>query len=313
LLAIMVVILLWSRTPAYGVLFSQIEDRDGGAIIAALEQMNVPYQLKDQGSAIYVPKGDVYKTRMNLAAQGLPRGGSVGYEIMDDLRFGASQFTEQVNYQRAIEGELAQTIESLFSVEKARVHLALPRDTLFTRQRQPASASVLLTLYPGRHLAAEQVSAITWLVASSVPNLQAQHVSIVNQNGRLLSGSSEESKQLNQQRQINHEFEQLAIERIFNILEPIVGEDNVRAQVNAEIDFAQREETSETYSPNQIPDTAAVRSEQQLTSIDNQLGLAQGVPGALSNQPPTPATAPIVTTEEDGTTDDNVSETNQNN
>src|SRR5699024_1614835 len=110
-----------------------------------------------------------------------------------------------------------------------------------------------------------------------------------------------------------HEFEQLAIERILNILEPIVGEDNVRAQVNAEIDFAQREETSETYSPNQIPDTAAVRSEQQLTSIDNQPGLAQGVPGALSNQPPTPATAPIVTTEEDGTTDDNVSETNQNN
>src|SRR5699024_5612584 len=116
-----------------------------------------------------------------------------------------------------------------------------------------------------------------------------------------------------QQRQITHEFEQLAIERILNILEPIVGEDNVRAQVNAEIDFAQREETSETYSPNQIPDTAAVRSEQQLTSIDNQPGLAQGVPGALSNQPPTPATAPIVTTEEDGTTDDNVSETNQNN
>src|SRR5690625_2589902 len=181
LMAIMVVILLWSRTPAYGVLFSQIEDRDGGAIIAALEQMNVPYQLKDQGSAIYVPKGDVYKTRMNLAAQGLPRGGSVGYEIMDDLRFGASQFTEQVNYQRAIEGELAQTIESLFSVEKARVHLALPKDTLFTRQRQPASASVMLSLYPGRHLTAEQVSAITWLVASSVPNLQADKVSIVKE------------------------------------------------------------------------------------------------------------------------------------
>ena len=313
LLAIMVVILLWSRTPAYGVLFSQIEDRDGGAIIAALEQMNVPYQLKDQGSAIYVPKGDVYKTRMNLAAQGLPRGGSVGYEIMDDLRFGASQFTEQVNYQRAIEGELAQTIESLFSVEKARVHLALPKDTLFTRQRQPASASVMLSLYPGRHLTAEQVSAITWLVASSVPNLQADKVSIVNQNGRLLSGSSQESKQLDQQRQITHEFEQLAIERILNILEPILGEDNVRAQVSAEIDFAQHEETSETYSPNQTPDTAAVRSEQQLTSIDNQPGLAQGVPGALSNQPPAPAVAPIVTPDEGEASDNNATETKANN
>lgn len=296
LVAIFIVLILWSRTPAYGILFSQIEDRDGGAIIAALEQMNVPYQLKDHGASIYVPKDQVYKTRMNLAAQGLPRGGSVGYEIMDELRFGASQFSEQVNYQRAIEGELAQTIESLFSVEKARVHLALPKDTLFTRHRQPASASVMLNLYSGRHLSAEQVSAITWLVASSVPNLQADAVSVVTQNGRLLSGSSEESKLLDKQRQITQEVEQLAIERILNILGPILGPDNVRAQVSAEIDFSQREETSETYTPNQTPNTAAVRSEQQQTSIDNQPGLAQGIPGALSNQPPAPATAPIETT-----------------
>src|SRR5690625_7806627 len=137
---------------------------------------------------------------------------------MNELRLGASQLSEQVNYQRAIEGELAQTIESLFSVEQARVHLALPKDTLFTRHRQPASASVMLNLYSGRHLSAEQVSAITWLVASSVPNLQSDAVSVVTQNGRLLSGSSEESKLLDKQRQITQEVEQLAIERILNIL-----------------------------------------------------------------------------------------------
>lgn len=295
LVAVVIVLILWSRTPAYGVLFSQIEERDGGAIIAALEQMNVPFKLGDHGSAIYVPQDLVYKTRMNLAAQGLPRGSNVGYELMDEIRFGASQFAEQVNYQRALEGELAQTIESLFSVEKARVHLALPRDTLFTRHRQAASASVMLTLYPGRHLTEEQVSAISWLVASSVPNLQAENVSIVNQTGQLLSGSSEAAKQLDKQRRITQEVEQLAIERILNILVPIVGEGNVHAQVSAEIDFSQREETSETYAPNQKPYAAAIRSEQLNTAIDNQPGLAQGVPGALSNQPPVPATAPIAT------------------
>lgn len=309
LVAIFVVLILWSRTPAYGVLFSQIQDRDGGAIIAALEQMNVPYKLGDSGSAIYVPKDQVHETRMNLAAQGLPRGGNIGYEIMDDIRFGASQFAEQVNYQRALEGELAQTIESLFSVEKARVHLALPKDTLFTRHRQPASASVMLNLYPGRHLTEEQVSAITWLVASSVPNLQAENVSVVNQTGRLLSGSSDEAKLLDKQRRITQEVEQLAIERILSILNPIVGEGNVHAQVSAEIDFSEKEETSETFSPNQKPNSAAVRSEQLNTSIDNQPNLAQGVPGALSNQPPAPATAPIINPQDGEGEDDAAAET----
>lgn len=294
LVAVFVVLIMWSREPSYGVLFSQIEDRDGGAIIAALEQMNVPYKLGDNGSAIYVPNNLVYETRMNLAAQGLPKGGNVGFELMDETRFGASQFAEQVNYQRALEGELSQTIQSLFSVEKARVHLALPRDTLFTRHRQPASASVLVSLYPGRHLTEEQVSAIAWLVASSVPNLNVEHVSVVDQSGRLLSSSNDESKQLDNQRRIVQEIEQLSIQRILNILTPVLGEDNIRAQVSAEIDFAQREETSETYRPNQLPGQAAVRSEQLETTIDNQPTAVQGVPGALTNQPPAPAQAPII-------------------
>jgi len=294
LVALFVVILMWSRSPSYSVLFSQIDDRDGGAIIAALEQMNVPYQLGDHGSAIYVPSDQVHQTRMNLAAEGLPKGGNVGFELMDESRFGASQFAEQVNYQRALEGELSQTIESLYSIKKARVHLALPRETLFTRDRKPASASVMLNLYPGRHLNREQVAAITWLVASSVPNLNAERVSVVDQSGQLLSQYDDDSGQLDHQRRITREVEELAVQRIINILAPVVGEDNIRAQVSAEIDFSQREETAETYTPNQKPGTAAIRSEQLQTQIDNQPLRAQGVPGALSNQPPAPAVAPII-------------------
>jgi len=298
LIAIFVVAILWSREPNYAVLFSQIDDRDGGAIITALEQMNVPYELKDHGNAIYVPKDLVHEARMNLAAQGLPKGGNIGYEIMDDTRFGASQFAEQINYQRALEGELAQTIESLFSVEKARVHLAIPRDTLFTRDQRQASASVLLSLYPGRHLSAEQVSAITWLVSSSIPNLSPEHVSVVDQSGRLLSATDEDKTHRDYQRQITQEVEQLAAQRIMHILTPILGEENVRAQVSAEIDFIQREETMESYTPNQKPGEAAIRSEQLETSIENQPSMAQGVPGALTNQPPAPAIAPIVDPEQ---------------
>lgn len=293
LIAIFIVLIMWSREPTYGVLFSQVDDRDGGAIIAALEQMNVPYKLGDHGSAIYVPTNLVHETRMNLATEGLPKGGNVGFELMDETRFGASQFAEQVNYQRALEGELSQTIESLYSIKKARVHLALPRETLFTRDRQPASASVVLNLFPGRYLSREQVSAIAWLVASSVPNLSADKVSVVDQSGQLLSQSDDDSSQLDHQRRVTKEVEELAVQRIINILGPVVGEDNIRAQVSADIDFAQREETAETYTPNQRPGEAAVRSEQLETTINNQPTFAQGIPGALSNQPPAPAVAPL--------------------
>ncbi|MGE8603207.1 flagellar basal-body MS-ring/collar protein FliF, partial [Bordetella trematum] len=185
--AVIVALALWGREPDYKVLFSNLEDRDGGAIVSALGQMNVPYRFSDNGGAILVPANRVYDARMQLAAQGLPRGGSVGFELMDNARFGASQFAEQINYQRGLEGELARSIEAMHSVQRARVHLAMPRQSLFVRDRQPPTASVLLNLYPGRGLADAQVSAIAWLVASSVPDLNVDNVSIVDQNGRLLS------------------------------------------------------------------------------------------------------------------------------
>ncbi len=296
LVAIIVAAALWSREPDYKVLFSNLDDRDGGAIVTALGQMNVPYRFSDNGAAILVPGSRVYDARMQLASQGLPRGGSVGFELMDNARFGASQFAEQINYQRGLEGELARSIEAMHSVQHARVHLALPRQSLFVRDRQPPTASVLLNLHPGRSLADAQVSAISWLVASSVPDLTADNVSIVDQNGRLLSAPAGEGRGMDaDQMRFVREVEQRTVERILTILNPLVGPGNVHAQASAEVDFARREETSETYRPNQEPGQAAVRSQQ--TSDSRQVGVnpAVGVPGALSNQPPAGVQAPLAT------------------
>ncbi|HWK59892.1 MAG TPA: flagellar basal-body MS-ring/collar protein FliF [Eoetvoesiella sp.] len=295
LAAIVIVLALWSRSPDYGVLFSNLEDRDGGTIVAALTQMNVPYKLSESGSAILVPKDRVHEVRLQLAGQGLPRGSGVGFELMDNTRFGASQFTEQVTYQRALEGELASTIQAVHAVKSARVHLAIPRESLFVRDRQAPTASVLLTLQGGRTLSAGQVSAITWLVSSSVPNLSADNVSIIDQNGRLLTSPSGEAGVDGTQRSYINDVEQRTVQRILTLLTPLVGPGNVRAQASADVDFSQREQTSETYRPNQKPGEAAVRSEQTSSSEQSRTQPPEGIPGALTNQPPANATAPIVT------------------
>jgi len=295
LVALLAVAVMWGREPDYRVLFSNLDDRDGGAIVAALGQMNVPYRFSENGTALLVPSERVYDTRMQLAAQGLPRGGSVGFELLDNTRFGASQFTEQVNYQRGLEGELARSIEAMNTVQRARVHLAMPRQSLFVRERQAPTASVLLNLYPGRSLSDAQVSAITWLVASSVPELNADNVSIVDQNGRLLSAPQGEGRGMDaDQSRFVRELEQRTVERILTILNPLVGPGNVHAQASADVDFARREETSEVYRPNQEPGQAAVRSQQTSDSRQTGVNPAQGVPGALSNQPPPNAQAPLV-------------------
>ncbi|MCD0505454.1 flagellar basal-body MS-ring/collar protein FliF [Bordetella petrii] len=295
LVAIVAVLALWGREPDYKVLFSNLDDRDGGAIVTALGQMNVPYRFSTDGRALLVPAERVYDTRMQLASQGLPRGGSVGFELLDNSRFGASQFAEQVNYQRGLEGELARSIEAMNTVQSARVHLALPRQSLFVRDRQAPTASVLLHLYPGRSLSDAQVAAVGWLVASSVPDLTAENISIVDQNGRLLSAPTTEGRGVDaDQSRFRRDIEQRTVERILTILNPLVGPGNVQAQASAEVDFARREQTSEVYRPNQDPGQAAVRSKQTSDSLQTGVNPAQGVPGALSNQPPGAAQAPIV-------------------
>ena len=186
-LALMAAIWMWNQKPAYKVLLSNFSDRDGGAIIAALQQMNIPYQFAEGGGAILVPAERVHDTRLKLASQGLPKGGNVGFELMENQKLGVSQFLEQVNFQRALEGELARSINSIAMVQSARVHLAIPKPSVFVRDKQPPTAAVLVNLYPGRTLDVQQVNSIIHLVSSSVPELTAKNVTVVDQNGLLLS------------------------------------------------------------------------------------------------------------------------------
>ncbi|WP_255989975.1 flagellar basal-body MS-ring/collar protein FliF [Chitinolyticbacter albus] len=285
---------LWSREPQYRILFTNVPDAEGGAIVQALQQANVPYKLEG-GGTISVPAEKVYDTRLQLAAQGLPKSGNVGFELMDNQRFGISQFAEQVNYQRAIEGELARSIETVAAVEKARVHLATPKQTVFLRDQQKPTASVMLTLRPGRVLDDAQVAGIVHLVSSSVPSLPVKNVTVVDQDGNLLSRSPEFNNSSLDARQLMYvqHVEKNYVERVQAILEPIVGKGNVRAEVTAQLDFAEVEQTSETFKPNNASE-AAIRSQQSLSmNGSNNEQAPAGVPGALSNQPPGAAAAPI--------------------
>ncbi|VVD62064.1 flagellar M-ring protein FliF [Pandoraea iniqua] len=292
LIALLIAVFLWSRAPDYKVLYSNLSDRDGGAIITSLQQMNVPYKFAEGGGAILVPSEQVHDVRLRLASQGLPKGGLVGFELMDNQKFGISQFAEQVNYQRALEGELARSVESLSAVQAARVHLAIPKPSVFVREQQKPSASVLVTLYPGRVLDDGQVSAIVHMVSSSVPELPVKNVTILDQNGNLLSAQSGNALGLDaSQLKYVRELEQSYARRIESILNPIVGAGNVHAQVTADVDFNQVEQTSENYKPNS--GEQAVRSQQSSEATQVGANPAGGVPGALSNQPPGQATAPI--------------------
>jgi len=286
--------MLWGGKPDYKVLYTNVSDRDGGAIIASLQQMNVPYKFAEGGGAILVASDKVPEVRLRLAAQGLPKGGGVGFELMDNQKFGTSQFAEQVNYQRALEGELARTIESIATVESARVHLALPKSSLFVREQKKPSASVILNLRRGRSIDEGQVSAIVHMISSSVPDLDAKSVTLVDQRGNLLSAAHTGARGLDvSQLKYSQEIEQGYIRRIEAILQPIVGASNVRAQVAADIDFSVVEHTDEKYRPNQEPGSAAIRSQQSSESTQPGGAPPGGVPGALSNQPPANPIAPI--------------------
>lgn len=293
-IALVAGVLMWNRAPDYAVLFSNLDERDGGQIIAALQQQNVPYRMSANGNAILVPQAQVHETRLRLAADGLPKGGLAGFELMDGQKLGISQFNEQVNYQRALEGELSRTVQSIDAVAGARVHLAMPKQTAFLRDEQRPTASVMVNMRPGRVLDRSQVAGIVHLVSSSVPRMTADGVKIIDQNGTLLTERSDpllhaglDARQLEYVRAMEKAF----IERIGNILAPMVGKDNFRAQVAADVDFDQVEQTAESYKPNPSPDQA-IRS-QHTTEAINPLQGPQGVPGALTNQPPVPATAPL--------------------
>ena len=286
---------MWSKAPDFRVLYANLSDRDGGAVVAALSQMNVPYRFSEVGGAIMVPAHQLHEVRMKLAAQDLPRAGGDGFRAIDNQKFGTSQFVEQINYQRALETELARSIQTVASVQSARVHLAINRPSVFVRDAQKPSASVVLQLTAGRSLEPGQVNAIVNLVSNSVPDLPSRNVTVVDQTGTLLSsqgmqGNGLDPGQLKYKREMESDF----VKNIEKIISPFVGDGNVRAQVTAEMDFSKIERVDKTFDPNTNQEKAALRSQSTSESIQGGTGAAGGgIPGAASNQPPQTATAPI--------------------
>ena len=298
LVALIAASYMWTQQPDYRVLFANVSDKDGGAIVAQLSQMNVPHKYSEGGGAIMVPSDKVHEVRLRLASQGLPKGGNVGFELMEGQKFGATQFQEQVNYQRGLEGELAKSIQSLASVQSARVHLAMPKQSVFLREQQKPSASVIVSLHAGRSLDRAQVAGIVHLVSSSITDMPIKSVAVLDQGGTLLSQSTDASMagsldpaQLGYAREIEDGYAR----RILDLVEPIVGRGNVRAQVTSDIDFNVVESTAELFTPNQGAEAkTSIRSQSTAESVGTAGSSVGGVPGAMSNQPvPTP-TAPLV-------------------
>lgn len=291
---------MWSRSPDYSLLYANLADRDAGAIVTALITAEIPHKLEQSSGAVMVPKDRVHEARLLLASDGLPQGSGMGFELIGQEKgLGVSQFMESARYQHMLETELVRTITHFRAVQSARVHLALPKQSVFVRDRKLASASVMVELYPGRRLEESQVAAVVNLVASSIPDLEAGEITVVDQQGRLLTEGNESAEmKLNaQQFAYKTRVEESYVSRIENLLAPLAGAGKIRAQVNTVMDFTVTESTSESYDP----DNAAIRSEQSSNQTQTgDAGQVGGIPGALSNQPPV--------TGQDATTIDSVTE-----
>src|SRR5271155_127086 len=285
-------LVLWSQGQNYTVLYGQLSERESAQVMDALTAAGIEYKLNPSG-AVSVPETKVQLARIRLASQGLPQSDSMGIEIIQkDSALGNSSLAESVRYQSVLETELARTIIKVQGVHSARVHLALPKPSVFLRDAHKATASVMLQLYPGRRLEPGQVAAIVHLVASSVPELAASDVTLVDQAGSLLNSPDENAESAASTRQFEYtrKLEESYQRRIIELLEPMVGAGRVRATVTADLDFTVTEETRENYDPQKT----AVRSEQ--TSKESRKGGdgAEGIPGALSNQPPGTSGAPNI-------------------
>ena len=286
-------VVLWSKAPDYRVLFSNLEFVDANQVIEQLKLYNIPYKFEGDGRAVLVPDEYVHQARLKLASEGFTVDKTIGFELMDkDQGLGASQFMENARYRRGLEGELARTITSMIAVRNARIHLAIPKDTVFVRDQRKTSASVFLELFAGRKLDRGQVAAIANLVASSIPMLDVKDVTVVDQRGQLLNSRDEDGDVVLAAKQFEYsrKVEETLLNRVNSILLPVVGQGRFRAEVSAEIDFTSVEQTDELFNP----DLPALRSEQ--TVDENKVGVAssEGVPGALSNQPPGPSAVPEV-------------------
>lgn len=285
-------VVLWSQQPDYRPLYGSLSGMDANQVVEALGAADIPYKIEPNSGALLVKSDDLARARMKLAAAGVAPGDStVGFEILDkEQGLGSSQFMEATRYRRGLEGELARTISSLNNVKGARVHLAIPKSSVFVRDERKPTASVLVELYPGRSLEPSQVMAIVNLVATSVPELEKSQVTVVDQKGNLLSDQQELSELTMAGKQFDYtrRMETLYTQRVHSILQPVLGNGRYKAEVSADVDFSAVESTSEMYNPDQ----PALRSEQKLAEERQTSGGPQGVPGALSNQPPAPGAAP---------------------
>ena len=291
-------VVLWSQTPNYSLLYGSLSDQDASQVVESLQKANIEYRIDQASGAVMVPSSVVYDARMKLAADGLPKSANSGFGMLnEEQKLGTSQFIEKARYQHALENELAMSISKVSSVKAARVHLALPKESVFLRNRQPPSASVILDLYPGYRLEAGQVAAIANLVSASVPSLDVANVSIIDQYGHLMTNnqSSAELAMTATQFQYATEVENSYIKRIENILIPLLGQDGVKAQVTAELDFTSSEQTRESYNP----DMPALRSERLEEDSKSSSSIAGGVPGALSNQPSVDGSSPEIASKSD--------------
>jgi len=282
---LVVSLVLWLTRPAYLVLFPNLPERESAQVMEALDRTGVPFRLDPASGALQVPAGQLHEARLKLATEGLPKASGFGFELLEkDQGLGTSRLIEDARYHRAIEGELARSIATLDSVESARVHLALPRQSVFVRERTRPTASVLLNLYAGRSLDEGRVAGIVHLVSSSIPDLDPENVTVVDQRGRLLTQPHSHMDGLaatGQQLDFTRRLEEGYVRRIMDIITPIVGADAIRAQVAADVDFSRVERTTEVYDP----ERSAVRSEQISEDERRDRGM-MGVPGALTNQPP---------------------------
>ncbi|MCG6866377.1 MAG: flagellar M-ring protein FliF [Thiogranum sp.] len=283
--ALGVAVVLWSQNPNYTVLYANLGSKDAGQVVDALQKSGIQFKVDEATGAVMVESSKLQHARMELAKDGLPEGNAMGFELLEkEQGFGTSQFIETARFQRALEGELGRTIATLRNVDTARIHLAIPKRSVFLRDRSEPTASVMVDLYSGRSLDEEQVAAIVHLVSSSVPHLKPENVTVVDQGGKLLSNGAADKgmAQTSTQFAYNRKLEMNYADRIRQLLEPIVGAGRVRASVNAELDFTVTERTQESFNP----DLPALRSEQVSEDHSARSDVASGVPGALSNQPP---------------------------
>jgi len=288
-IALGIMMVLWLREPGYRPLYGHLADKEAGQVVDALQANNIPFKLEENSGSIMVPPERIYEARLKLAAQGLPQSTGTGFELLEQTPgLGVSQFMENARYQHAMEIELARTISSLQPVQNARVHLALPKQSVFVREQKKAAASVVVQLYQGRSLESGQVAAIVHLVASSVPGMETNQVTVVDQRGNLLTDNTRnaddtamDASHLAYTRQVEQDY----IRRVEDILTPLLGRDRIRAQITADLDFTRTEQTRESYDPNR----QVVRSEQTSEERRSPGSGPGGIPGALSNQPPGPA------------------------